>query len=51
MILAQSAGVLAGMALTNDLSIYDIEYGELKPELIEVGQVLEYSKSGHDIKL
>jgi hypothetical protein len=42
MILGQSAGVLASMAVKKNSTIYDIPYNELKAMLIENGQILEY---------
>ena len=41
MILGQSAGVLAGMSLENDVDIHDITYPDLKNSLIKYGQILE----------
>jgi len=44
MILGQSAGTLAAMAINEKKSIHDIEYDNLKVRLINDGQILEYSK-------
>ena len=41
MILGQSAGVIAGMAVDRGVDLHDIAYDELKKKLIEVGQILE----------
>jgi hypothetical protein len=41
MILGQSAGIIAVLALEDGKSIYDIPYSELKRKLTENGQVLE----------
>jgi len=40
MILGQSAGTLAGMALDKKVNIHDVAYDELKTELLKDGQVL-----------
>ncbi len=42
MILGQSAGTLASMAVSKKSTIYDIPYNELKARLIKDGQILEY---------
>ncbi|KQC29954.1 FAD-dependent oxidoreductase [Flagellimonas eckloniae] len=42
MILGQSAGTLAGMALEEDKSMYDIPFESLSRQLREDGQILEY---------
>lgn len=42
MILGQSAATLASLAVKNGVSIYDIQYGDLKEKLVEDGQVLEF---------
>ena len=44
MILGQSAGTLAAMAINENKSIHDIEYNNLRVKLIKDGQILEYSK-------
>jgi hypothetical protein len=44
MILGQSAGTLAAMAIEEKKSIHDIEYDNLKVRLINDGQILQYSK-------
>jgi len=44
MILGQSAGTLAAMAIDEKKSIHDIEYDNLKVKLVTDGQILEYSK-------
>jgi len=41
MILGQSAGTLAVMAIDKKAGIHDVSYAELRPRLIEDGQVLE----------
>lgn len=43
MILGQSAGTLASMAVERKKTIYDIPYDELKKQLIKDGQILEYN--------
>jgi hypothetical protein len=40
MILGQSAGCIAALALEKGVSIYDLSYGEIKGKLVESGQVL-----------
>ncbi|KSA12200.1 FAD-dependent oxidoreductase [Maribacter dokdonensis] len=42
MILGQSAGTLAGMAIDGEKNIHDVAYSALKQQLIKDGQVLEY---------
>jgi hypothetical protein len=42
MILGQSAGTLATMAVKSRKTIYDIGYDDLKAQLIKDGQILEY---------
>jgi hypothetical protein len=42
MILGQSAGTLATMAVNSRKTIYDISYEDLKAQLIKDGQILEY---------
>jgi hypothetical protein len=42
MILGQSAGTVASMALEKKLPIHDISYEEIKKKLLEDGQVLEF---------
>ena len=42
MILGQSAGTLAGLALDANKGIYDIPYNDLNKKLVQDGQVLEY---------
>ncbi|HEX2967769.1 MAG TPA: FAD-dependent oxidoreductase [Bacteroidales bacterium] len=41
MILGQSAGTLASMAILSEKSIYDITYDELRERLLKDGQILE----------
>lgn len=41
MILGQSAGMIAAMALDQEAEIHDVEYNELKTSLLEVGQILD----------
>ncbi|WP_405269690.1 FAD-dependent oxidoreductase [Cellulophaga sp. Ld12] len=43
MILGQSAGTLAGLALEDKKNIHDISYGSLRTALQKDGQVLEFS--------
>lgn len=45
MILGQSAGTLAALALEADRDIHDIPYETLKQRLLADGQVLEYATS------
>ncbi len=42
MILGQSAGTVASMALKNRKDIHDLTYDEIKIQLIADGQILEY---------
>jgi hypothetical protein len=42
MILGQSAGTLASMAVAKKTSIYDISYSDLKTRLVKDGQILEF---------
>jgi len=42
MILGQSAGTLATMAVKSRKSIYDISYNDLKAQLVKDGQILEF---------
>lgn len=42
MILGQSAGTVACLALTNKMQIHDLSYKEIRTRLIADGQVLEY---------
>lgn len=41
MILGQSAGVLAGMAVEKGVDLHDVAYAELADELVALGQILE----------
>lgn len=41
MILGQSAGVIAGMALDKKTDLHDLDYNELRTQLIRFGQILE----------
>ena len=41
MILGQSAGVVAAMAIEKDIDIHDLDYDELKSKLIECRQILD----------
>jgi hypothetical protein len=41
MILGQSAGTLASMAIEKGVEIHEIGYPELRPKLLEDGQILE----------
>lgn len=42
MILGESATTVASIAIKNNSSVQEVSYAELKPMLIEAGQVLEY---------
>lgn len=42
MILGESATTVASIAMKNNSSVQEVSYAELKPMLIEAGQVLEY---------
>tara|TARA_R110000868_G_scaffold111932_2_gene301838 strand:- start:1505 stop:3163 length:1659 start_codon:yes stop_codon:yes gene_type:complete len=42
MILGQSAGTLAGMAINEDQEIHEVDYDSLKNKLLKDGQVLSY---------
>jgi len=42
MILGQSAGTIASMAIDKKKSIYDLTYDEIKTRLVSDGQILEY---------
>jgi hypothetical protein len=42
MILGQSAGTIASLALKQKKNIHDLTYGEIKEQLIADGQILEY---------
>ncbi len=44
MILGQSAGTLASIAVNKQTTIYNIAYNELKSRLIKDGQILEYKQ-------
>ena len=44
MILGQSAGTVASLALAASKPVQQVSYQELRPRLLEQGQVLEYSK-------
>ena len=44
MILGQSAGTLASLAVNKGKTIYDIPYENLRVKLLEEGQVLEFNK-------
>jgi len=41
MILGQSAGTIAGLAVDKNVGIHDLSYNEIKAKLLEDGQVLE----------
>jgi len=43
MILGQSAGVLAGMAIDKEIDLHDVAYADLADELHAVGQILDIS--------
>jgi hypothetical protein len=42
MILGQSAGTVASLALKNKKDIHDLTYDEIKTQLVSDGQILEY---------
>jgi hypothetical protein len=42
MILGQSAGTVAAMAVEKRKSIYDLRYEEIRPKLVSDGQILEF---------
>ncbi len=44
MILGQSAGTLAAMAIERKVGIHDLSYEEIRSKLIEDGQILEYKE-------
>ncbi len=44
MILGQSAGIIASMAIDQNKYMYELDYNEIKPRLEEEGQVLKYSE-------
>jgi len=44
MILGQSAGTVAAMALDKNKAIHDLSYDEIRKRLLSDGQVLEYNK-------
>jgi hypothetical protein len=44
MILGQSAGIAAVTAIDKGIDLFDLNYQDIKPKLIESGQVLEYKK-------
>jgi hypothetical protein len=44
MILGQSAGIMASMAIDENKHMYELDYSEIRPRLEEEGQVLNYSK-------
>ena len=44
MILGQSAGVVASMAIDQELPVQQVAYSEIRPTLLELGQILEYQK-------
>ncbi|OZU88348.1 xanthan lyase [Virgibacillus indicus] len=48
MIIGQSAGAAAGLALKNNIDVQDIDYFELKNVLTEAGQVLHWDESIED---
>ncbi|HUX96171.1 MAG TPA: FAD-dependent oxidoreductase [Bacteroidales bacterium] len=44
LILGQSAGTVAAMALDKNMAIHDLNYEEIRAKLLADGQVLEYNK-------
>ena len=44
MILGQSAGTIAAMALDKNAGIHDLSYDEIRARLLTDGQVLEYNE-------
>ena len=45
MILGQSAGIIAVTAIEKEIDISDLNYEEIKPKLIDAGQILERPKN------
>ncbi|WP_313886432.1 FAD-dependent oxidoreductase [Bacillus sp. SD088] len=48
MIVGQSAGVAAVLALINKVSVQEVQYNDLRTELLRCGQVLEWSEEIED---
>lgn len=48
MLLGQSAAMAASLAMKNNTTVQDVDYAELREELLEVGQVLEWDNSIDD---
>ena len=48
MILGQSASVAANLAIKHNTSVQEIDYQELKQELMKVSQVVEWSSDMKD---
>lgn len=48
MILGQSAGIAASIAIAKNLAVQEIKYNELKEELISVGQILTWNDTIQD---
>ncbi len=44
MIIGQSAGIMAVTALEKGLDIFDLNYQDIKPELLKAGQILTFKK-------
>lgn len=44
MILGQSAGIMASMALENKIGLHELDYQQLEKKLIEAGQILHFNK-------
>jgi hypothetical protein len=43
MILGQSAGTVAALAVEKNIGIHDLSYDKIKAKLIQDGQILEYT--------
>jgi hypothetical protein len=47
MILGQSAGIIAVMSIEKNSDIHDLDYNEIKPKLLEEGQVISLTRIMH----
>ena len=50
MILGQSAGTVAGLAIDKNCDIHDLTYSEIRERLLADGQILEYNESNTIVK-
>jgi hypothetical protein len=50
MILGQSAGTIAGLAIDKNSDIQDVTYSEIRDRLLAEGQILEYNESDAIVK-